>query len=131
MSKTKEGCEVKGLIWNTPFKKFSMHQHRGVSRTLSNIQDSDFYIKGFQSLTIFAKNIVLEVWPGSWYMYKIVIRKFAIYKFKKWKPKKLNINYIAILESWKHPKTRCINTKHKVLGTTQALLLAKFKATSN
>ena len=43
------------------------YNYRGVLRSLSNIKDGTFCENGFESLTIFAKRSILDVWQGSEY----------------------------------------------------------------
>ena len=42
----KRMLKVKNFIKNTPSKLYHIHQHRGVLRTPSNIQDGDFCKNG-------------------------------------------------------------------------------------
>ena len=85
--------------------------------------------KDFQLLTIFAKNsIQMSGWvPNT--CYKIVVRKFPIYRLKQKWAKKLKLIIQDSLKVGNTPTHHC--REHNDSGTTQVLFLAKFQATSS
>ena len=84
--------KVKNLIKNTSSKLHQIHQGRGVlkPRQTSKMEISAKTAKGIQSLTVFAKTPSQK---SGWVLntcYKIVVRKFPIYKLKQKRAKKVN-----------------------------------------
>ena len=61
--------KVEKLIKNTASRLHHIHQRRGVFKTpLSQTSKTEISAKtarGIQSLTVFAKNFIPEIWPGS------------------------------------------------------------------
>ena len=58
--------KVENLIKNTPSRLHHMHQRRDLLKTrqTSKADISAKTAKDIQSLTVFAKNSILEVWQG-------------------------------------------------------------------
>ena len=64
--------KVENLIKNTPSRLHHIHQRRGVFKTpssqTSKTEISAKTARDIQSVTVFAKNSIPELWPGSEYM---------------------------------------------------------------
>ena len=63
----KRMLKVKNFIKNTVSKLYHIHQRRGVLRGPWNnkMEISTKTVKDFESLTVFAKSSISEVWLGS------------------------------------------------------------------
>ena len=84
--------KVEYVIKNTPSKLHPIHQCIGVLRTPSNIQDGDFCknSQGPSVVNCFCKRTPSQKSgrvPNT--CYKIVVRKFPIYKLKQKRTKKV------------------------------------------